>query len=550
MFMKITVAQLNPTVGDIRGNLDAAARIVRRAAREESDLVVFPELFLVGYPPKDLLEIPGFIRQVEKAVGKLAALSEKTGETGVIIGAPTRSEKNRGKGLYNSALFFFRGKTKICQRKSLLPTYDIFDEARYFDPAGQIETLSFKGESIGVSICEDAWNDPSQWPEGRMYSFDPIRTLANSGVTIFINISASPFNIGKEQIRYNIMSGHAKKHSIPFLYVNQVGGNDELLFDGGSMYINENGQPAAVFESFKEQVRTVDTDAKAEVLYSPHEQTVSAHDALIMGIRDYMRKCGFRRAVVGLSGGIDSAVTVSLAVRAIGAKNVLGIALPSPFSSKGSVEDSKTLAENLGIRLEVVPISDIYRSYLDTLARFFSETEQDVTEENIQARIRGNILMAFSNKFGHLLLTTGNKSELAVGYCTLYGDMSGGLAVLSDVPKTMVYALADLINSSGTGIPRSIIEKAPSAELSPGQKDSDSLPPYELLDKLLSRHIEERMSADDLISLGYDTKTVGWVVRTVAQNEYKRKQAPLGLRVTTKAFGVGRRMPIAAKFPW
>jgi len=550
MFMKITVAQLNPTVGDIRGNLDAAARVVHRAAREESDLVVFPELFLVGYPPKDLLEIPGFILQVEKAVGELASLSANTGETGFIMGAPTRNERNRGKGLYNSALFFFRGKVKICQNKSLLPTYDIFDEARYFDPAEQIETLSFKGESIGVSICEDAWNDPSQWPEGRMYSFDPIKALANSGATIFINISASPFNIGKEQIRYNIMSGHAKKHSIPFLYVNQVGGNDELLFDGKSLYINENGKPAAVFESFREQVKTIDTDAKAEVSYSPQEQIASAHDALVMGIRDYMSKCGFERAVVGLSGGIDSAVTVSLAVRAIGEQNVLGLALPSPFSSKGSVEDSKTLAQNLGIKLEVLQISDIYRSYLDTLARFFFGTEQDVTEENIQARIRGNILMAFSNKFGYLLLTTGNKSELAVGYCTLYGDMSGGLAVLSDVPKTMVYALAELINSAGAVIPRSIIEKAPSAELRPDQKDTDSLPPYELLDRLLSRHIEEYMSADDLISLGYDPKTVRWVVRTVAQNEYKRKQAPLGLRVTTKAFGVGRRMPIAAKFPW
>ncbi len=550
MFMKITVAQLNPTVGDIRGNLDAAARVVHRAAREESDLVVFPELFLVGYPPKDLLEIPGFILQVEKAVGELASLSANTGETGFIMGAPTRNERNRGKGLYNSALFFSRGKVKICQNKSLLPTYDIFDEARYFDPAEQIETLSFKGESIGVSICEDAWNDPSQWPEGRMYSFDPIKALANSGATLFINISASPFNIGKEQIRYNIMSGHAKKHSIPFLYVNQVGGNDELLFDGKSLYINENGKPAAVFESFREQVKTIDTDAKAEVSYSPQEQTASAHDALVMGIRDYMSKCGFERAVVGLSGGIDSAVTVSLAVRAIGEQNVLGLALPSPFSSKGSVEDSKTLAQNLGIKLEVVQISDIYRSYLDTLARFFPGAEQDVTEENIQARIRGNILMAFSNKFGYLLLTTGNKSELAVGYCTLYGDMSGGLAVLSDVPKTMVYALAELINSAGAVIPRSIIEKAPSAELRPDQKDTDSLPPYELLDRLLSRHIEEYMSADDLISLGYDPKTVRWVVRTVAQNEYKRKQAPLGLRVTTKAFGVGRRMPIAAKFPW
>jgi NAD+ synthase (glutamine-hydrolysing) len=550
MFMKITVAQLNPTVGDILGNLKAAARVVHRAAREKSDLVVFPELFLVGYPPKDLLEVPGFIRQVEKAVDELASLSANMGETGFIMGAPARRQKNKGKGLYNSALFFFRGRVRICQSKSLLPTYDVFDEARYFDPAEQIDTLSFKEESIGVSICEDAWNDSSQWPEGRIYSFDPTQALANSGATLFINISASPFSIGKEQIRYTIMSGHAKKHSVPFLYVNQVGGNDELLFDGKSLYINENGKPAAVFESFGEQVKTIDTDARAEVPYSPQERISSAHDALVMGIRDYMRKCGFERAVVGLSGGIDSAVTVSLAVRAIGEKNVLGLALPSPFSSKGSVEDSKTLAKNLGIKLEVIPISDIYRSYLDTLTRFFSGTEQDVTEENIQARIRGNILMAFSNKFGYLLLTTGNKSELAVGYCTLYGDMSGGLAVLSDVPKTMVYALADLINRSGAVIPRSIIEKAPSAELRPDQKDADSLPPYAVLDKVLAHHIEERMSADDLISMGYDPETVRWVVRTVAQNEYKRTQAPVGLRVTTKAFGVGRRMPIAAKFPW
>ncbi len=548
--MKITVAQLNPVVGDIRGNLNAAFRVIRGAAWKKSDLVVFPELFLVGYPPKDLLEIPWFLRQVEKAGEELAALSEKTGETGVIMGAPTRGKTNRGKGLYNSAIFFSRGKAKICQRKSLLPTYDIFDEARYFDPAEMIETLSFRGEKIGVSICEDAWNDPSQWPEGRMYSFDPIEALADSEVTLFINISASPFNIGKEQIRFNIMSGHAKKHSTPFLYVNQVGGNDELLFDGRSIYLNERGKPVVVFESCKEQVKTIDTDSKHEVPYETQEQTASAHDALVMGVRDYMRKCGFKSAVVGLSGGIDSAVTASLAVRAIGKKNVLGVALPSPFSSKGSVEDSKTLAKNLGIKLEVVPISDIYCSYLDSLDRFFLEAQRDVTEENIQARIRGNILMAFSNKFGYLLLTTGNKSELAVGYCTLYGDMSGGLAVLSDVPKTMVYALANLINSGGTLIPRQIIDKAPSAELRPDQKDSDSLPPYELLDRLLMLHIEERMSSDELISMGHDPKTVQWVVSRVAQNEYKRKQAPPGLRVTTKAFGVGRRMPIAAKIPW
>jgi NAD+ synthase (glutamine-hydrolysing) len=417
--------------------------------------------------------------------------------------------------------------------------------------------VSFGAETLGVSICEDAWFGSEIGQVKRKYERDPVAELARQGATLLVNISASPFNVGKEEVRFSLVSAHAKRHGVPFLYVNQVGANDELVFDGRSFLVDREGKPVHVFPSFKEVVQTIDTDWKgSDRTYEPQEPIESVHDALVLGVRDYMRKCGFKKAVVGLSGGIDSAVTACVAERAVGGENILGITMPSPFSSKGSVDDSRLLAGNLGIPLRVVPITEIYESYLHTLEEQFQGLPQDVTEENVQARIRGNILMAFSNKYGSLLLSTGNKSELSTGYCTLYGDMSGGLAVIADVPKTMVYELAEYINREREIIPRAIIDKAPSAELRPNQTDQDTLPPYPTLDEILTRHIEMGLSADEIIAhgpeggqgSGLDPETVRWVVRTVAKNEYKRKQAAPGLRVTTKAFGIGRRMPLASRY--
>ena len=546
--MKITVAQLNPTVGDIDGNLDMLVKTLKGAVKEGADLVVFPELFIAGYPPKDLLERRSFITRIESALEQLGQLSADYPETGILLGTPTQDRRNTGKRTYNSALLFSAGEIKGDQHKSLLPTYDVFDETRYFDQAPAVDVISFKGEKLGISICEDAWNDPQLWPGNRMYTFDPVTELASKGATIFINISASPFSIGKEEIRFELIARHAKRHGLPFLYVNQVGGNDELLFDGRSLFIDGEGRPVRVFPSFRESVDTIDTEEKGKRGYSPQGRIETVYEALLLGTRDYLRKCGFGKAVVGLSGGIDSAVTMCIAAQALGRESVLGVAMPSPFSSKGSIEDSKKLAENLGIPFKVVPISDIYRSYLDTLGEHFEGEEADITEENIQARIRGNILMAFSNKFNYLVLSTGNKSELAVGYCTLYGDMSGGLAVISDVPKTMVYELARYINRTDEIIPPSILEKAPSAELKPGQKDQDTLPPYEVLDEILFFLIEEGHTGNEIIERGFDPETVHWVANTVQRNEYKRNQSAPGLRVTSKAFGVGRRFPLAARY--
>jgi NAD+ synthase (glutamine-hydrolysing) len=549
MEMRITVAQLNPTVGDIDGNMDKMRTTVARAAEEGADLSVFPELFLSGYPPKDLLERAGFMRQVEDAVSNIITLSERYMDTAILFGAPVQGDGNTGLRTYNAALLVYRGEMIHMQYKSLLPTYDVFDETRYFDQAAEIKTVSFKGEKLGITICEDAWNDPELWPGNRMYDSDPVEQMAHHDASLFINISASPFSIGKEEIRFRLISGHAKRHGVPFLYVNQIGGNDELIFDGRSFFVDSRGRPVLLFPAFRENVATIETgDQGGGLEYAPQERIETVYNALVLGTRDYLEKCGFSKAVVGLSGGIDSSVTMCIAARALGRENVLGIAMPSPYSSKGSVEDSKTLAENLGVGFKIVTISDIYQSYLDTLTPHFEGREPDIAEENIQARIRGNILMSFSNKFGYLVLSTGNKSELAVGYCTLYGDMSGGLAIISDVPKTMVYEIAEYINRKKKIIPQSVIDKAPSAELRPDQKDQDTLPPYETLDAVLYALIEEGHSAEDIIDRGYDARTVRWITRTVQRNEYKRNQSAPGLKVTSKAFGVGRRFPIAARY--
>ena len=542
--MKITICQMNPLVGDLKGN---AAKIKKAvSAHPQSDLIIFPELCLTGYPPKDLLEREHFMGNVAAALGDVVSFSRKHSPA-IIIGLPEKNGNHNGTGLYNSAFLIRKGRIIHRARKTLLPTYDVFDEARYFDSSPENTVFELCGKKLGITICEDAWYDAGVWGRKR-YCRDPVSELAEDGAEMVINISASPFFCGKEKVRHGIMSGHAKRHGISFVYVNQVGGNDELIFDGRSMFFGPGGETLNVLPSFEECEVTTDTEKEKPMEYAPEPVMKTLHDALVLGLRDYMRKSGFGKAVVGLSGGIDSAVTCVLAAEALGHENVLGVSMPSMHSSAGSVDDSEKLAGNLGIGFRKVPIKKIYDSYIQALAGEFSERGEDVTEENIQARIRGDILMAFSNKFGHMVLSTGNKSELAVGYCTLYGDMSGGLSVISDVPKTMVYELARYINRQREVIPREIIGKAPSAELRPDQKDEDFLPPYDILDSVLYHYLEEMLSAEDIVRKGFAKDTVRWIIEAVNRNEYKRRQAAPGLKVTTKAFGVGRRMPIAARY--
>jgi NAD+ synthase (glutamine-hydrolysing) len=547
--MKVAVAQLNPVVGDVEGNLEKAVETISRF-EGKADLLVFPELFLAGYPPRDLLKRHSFIRKTQAALRELVEVSGELSRTGIVIGAPVPTGKDEGAGLYNSAFLISGGEILAFQHKSLLPTYDFFDETRYFDPAPEITVIPFRDQILGISICEDAWNDPTLWPT-RLYSFDPIEALAKKGATLLINISASPFHLGKEAVRFGLIRRHARKYGIPFVYVNQVGGNDELIFDGSSLCIDGEGNAIEIFPSFDETVGIVDLSALGRPDLQPANGEIEfLRKALVLGIRDYAIKCGFSKAVVGLSGGIDSAVTCCLAAEALGGPNVLGVSMPSPYTSTESRDLSIRLAENLGIEFEEIFISEIYRSYVASLKDHLglAGEEVDVTLENIQARIRGNVLMAISNRFGHLVLSTGNKSEIAVGYCTLYGDLSGGLAAISDVPKTMVYRLAEQINRNGEMIPTEIIRRPPSAELKPDQMDQDTLPPYDVLDSILHHYVEEGLSAREIIELGYDPETVNWVAGVVKRNEYKRKQVPPGLKVTTKAFGTGRRMPIAAGY--
>ncbi len=544
--MKIFLSQLNPTIGDIEGNLDKLKESVKNADKNNADLVVFSELFVTGYPPRDLLNKKWFIDKVYNAIEEIKNFSISK-NCGILFGVPLRTNKKTGLGLYNSAILIEKGEILFQQNKTLLPTYDVFDEARYFDAADNTEVFCFRDKKLGISICEDAWNDKDLWPK-RFYNVDPIENLVKKGAEIIINISASPFFIGKEKIRYKIISNHVKKHKVAFVFLNQVGGNDELIFDGRSVVLNKNGKAISIFPSFKEYYEIVDLNSENFLNYLPENEIETVFNALVLGIKDYIRKCGFKSVIIGLSGGIDSAVTAALATTALGSENVMGILMPSRYSSQGSVDDSVKLAGNLNIDYKIIPIKDIFNSYLLTLTPFFENKPADITEENIQARIRGNILMAMSNKFNSLVLSTGNKSELAVGYCTLYGDMSGGLAVISDVPKIMVYELANFINGNKEIIPNEIITKPPSAELRPDQKDEDSLPPYEILDKILHYYIEEGLYEDDMVEMGFERDTVKWVIKTVNRNEYKRKQAAPGLKVTSKAFGMGRRMPIAAKY--
>ncbi len=550
--MKITICQYNPLVGDVAGNAKRVCEAAASASKEGTDLVVFPELFIQGYPPRDLLEQRWFIRNSREAIEKICACSKKYPQTGILVGTALPNELPHGKRLCNAAVLIHNGKIVFHQAKALLPAYDVFDETRYFDPAQKVRVFGFKGERLGISICEDAWNHEELWT-GRLYKRDPIAELASKGATLFINIAASPFHMGKENLRASLAKNHARRHGTPFLYVNQVGGYDELIFDGSSMYFDGKGALRARLGAFTESTATVDTKKPGKPLPLPDFDTVEAvHGALILGVSDYARKCGFSKAIIGLSGGVDSALTASLAAQALGSGNVWGIALPSRYSSEGSVADAEKLAANLGIRFSVISIEKPFTAFLETLAETFTGTAPGIAEENLQARIRGTLLMALSNKFGHLLLTTGNKSELAVGYCTLYGDMNGGLSVISDLPKGMVYRLARFINTAAGReiIPAATLDKPPSAELRPNQTDQDTLPPYPMLDAILEGIVERGDSLRELTEKGFDKKTVQWICSAIAGSEYKRRQAAPGLKVTPKAFGVGRRFPIAAKYKW
>jgi NAD+ synthase (glutamine-hydrolysing) len=545
--MKITLAQLNPVVGDVSGNLKKITDTFEQV-QHATDLVVFSELFLTAYPPRDLLEKPALIDRVQKALDDLTALSSRCPDTGILVGAPLPTGRDTGKGLCNCAVLIHQGQVQLRQGKTLLPTYDVFDESRYFDPAPAVGVVPFKNEVLGISICEDAWYDPELW-DRHLYAVDPIRIQVDRGATVLINISASPFQVGKDEVRYRLLRPHAQKNRLPFVYVNQVGGNDELIFDGRSLAFDPAGEPLAVLPGFAEAVVTVDLAQPGLAgLYAPATPIATVHAALILGLKDYLGKCGFFKAVIGLSGGVDSAVTCCLAAEALGPENVLGVLMPSPYTSRPSIDDSLILAENLGVPTKLIPITPIYQSYREALQKPLELEEIGVTLENIQARIRGNILMAISNQYGHIVLSTGNKSELAVGYCTLYGDMSGGLCVLADVPKTMVYDLARYLNRDREIIPHQIINKAPSAELRPDQKDQDTLPPYDILDQIMNYYLVEKCAFGDIVKRGFDPETVRWVIRAIDRNEYKRRQAAPGLKITSKAFGMGRRIPIAAKF--
>jgi len=543
--MKIAIAQINPTVGDIEANVRKIIAFGRRAKAQNADLVVFPELSVCGYPPMDLLLKDSFVRANLEG---LECIAKELSDIDVLVGFVDRNT-GTGRPLHNACALLKGGKRAAVQFKTLLPTYDVFDEDRYFEPASEYVAMKTSGTVLGVSICEDIWNDEELYPKPR-YSVNPVASLIEQKIEALINISASPYSLSKENIRHELVRNQALRNGIPVVYVNQVGGNDELIFDGRSIAVNAKGRLIAAAAAFEEDLILVDLAAdQGEIRTTPTDPIENVYEALVLGTRDYIRKCNFKKSVVGLSGGIDSAVVSALAVAAIGAENVVGVAMPSPFSSQGSLDDAEELARNLGIEYRVVPIKTAMESFDGLLSELFSGTARDITEENIQARLRGMTLMALSNKFGYLVLTTGNKSELAVGYCTLYGDMCGGLALISDVPKTMVYDLARLMNErGGVVIPINTIEKPPSAELRPDQTDQDTLPPYVVLDGILHAYVEQRRSADEIVKLGYRPDVVMDVINRIDRNEYKRYQAAPGLKVTARSFGFGWRMPIAQGF--
>jgi NAD+ synthase (glutamine-hydrolysing) len=543
--VKIALGQINPTVGDFSGNAAKIVDFARRAQSGGAGLVLFPELSVCGYPPRDLVERPSFVTHNWEVVERIAL---ETRGIAVVCGLVTPAEAETGKSVMNSAALLQDGRVAFLQSKMLLPTYDVFDEMRNFAPAKSQKLFPFCGKQMALTICEDAWNDKNFWNR-RLYTFDPVEALIQAGGNFMLNISASPFWLGKRELRLEMLATIARNYNVPVVMVNQVGGNDSLVFDGSSLVLDPKGKVIAQGKSFEEDLIYFDSNTLTGEI---HEQIAgeetSAYAALVLGTQDYVRKCGFKRVIVGLSGGIDSALTATIAADAVGAENVIGVGMPGPYSSPGSIDDAKALAKNLGIRFEVLCITEIFESYRKTLGKVFAGCQEDVTEENIQSRARGTLLMALSNKFGAIVLSTGNKSELGVGYCTLYGDMAGGLAVISDVPKTLVYRLSHYVNSRRDVIPRASLEKPPSAELRPDQKDSDFLPPYEVLDAILENYVEESRTAEQIAAdRGFDIGVVRRVIRMVNGAEYKRQQAAPGIKISAKAFGYGRRFPIAAK---
>ena len=544
--MKLGLAQINPTVGDFEGNKNKIIQYARQAAERGAELVLFPEMAVCGYPPADFLDKQDFVQCSEEVVAEIA---RAVPEIAIIVGFVQRSTESVGKRVRNSAAFLKDGEVKFVQQKMLLPYYDVFDEQRYFEPAARQELLPFDSEKMAVTICEDAWNDGDFWLRP-LYNVDPVELLLKAGATMVLNISSSPFHRGKPALRQRMLATVARSHGKVVAMVNQVGGNDGLVFDGNSVVLGPDGSVLGHAQSFVEELLIVDTDGPAIPQPETNADTelVDVYHALVLGTRDYVRKCGFERAIIGLSGGVDSALVAAIAADALGKENVLGVLMPSEYSSSGSVTDALALAKNLGIRVEQIPIAGTFDTFDAALAPLFTGMPRDLTEENLQSRIRGTLLMALSNKLGALVLSTGNKSEMSVGYCTLYGDMVGALAVLGDVWKTDVYKLARYVNRDGERIPESTLSKPPSAELRPGQMDTDSLPPYEVLDPILKAYVEHYQQAQDIAAhTGAPMKLVQAMLKLVERSEYKRQQAAPVLKVTAKSFGPGRRFPIAAK---
>src|SRR3954447_23082903 len=552
--MRVAIAQINNTVGDLDSNRAKILDFTRRAEAAGAEIVVFPELALTGYPPRDLVEKQSFLQRTEESLASIIAESAGL-KPAMVVGYTAQSPRNSAIGAQNSAAIIQGGQVLLRQNKMLLPTYDVFDEARYFLPGEEQCICTIAGTRIALGICEDAWNDKQYW-ERRRYSRDPIEELGGQGADLIITINASPWNIGKRRVREAIFRATAARFRLPQVYAHMVGGNDQLVFDGSSFAMTARGEVAAQAKSFEEDLICFDSVTGKGDHHTNHENNdEAAYEALVLGTRDYIRKCGFRTVLIGLSGGIDSALVAALAVEAVGKENVTGVGMPGPYSSEHSLDDARDLARRLGIRFEVVSIKDGYETMVGSLNGLFAGYNSDTTEENLQSRLRGLVLMALSNKFNSLVLTTGNKSEIAVGYCTLYGDMCGGLGVISDVPKTMVYRLSRFANAHYAArnrpapIPENTLTKPPSAELRADQKDTDSLPEYDVLDTILARYVERYESVPQIVAeCGFPEELVRDIVRKVDRNEYKRQQAAPGLRVTAKAFGVGRRFPIAHRF--
>ena len=547
--MRISIAQINPTVGDLRGNFEKILAAYERLVARSAELVLAPELAISGYPPQDLVFKSRFVPQNLEAIERLHGC---IGPVPLVVGYVDRND-GRGKPFHNAAALLERGQPIRKTFKTLLPTYDVFDEDRYFEPGRGGEIFTVAGRRVGVTICEDIWTQ--EYLPRPLYDTELVCALVENGAELIVNLSASPFSLGKLGARREMVAAIARTHQRPIVYCNIVGGNDELVFDGSSIAFNRAGDLIAQLPSFQTAEAIVETDATTAISLGSPDAMSELYGALSLGVRDYLAKCKFKSAVLGLSGGIDSAVVAAIAVDSLGKENVVGVSMPSPYSSAGSIDDALALARNLGIGCLQIPIGEAFAAFKAQFKKIFTGLPEDTTEENMQSRLRGMILMALSNKFGHLLLTTGNKSELAVGYCTIYGDMAGGLAVISDVPKTLVYQLARWINSAKSRagrdreiIPISTIEKPPSAELKPGQVDQDSLPPYDVLDQILQLYVEENQSAPEIVARGFEEKTVRWIQQRVDLNEYKRAQAAPGIKVTSRAFGLGRRMPIAQQY--